>query len=259
MQADALPLAGAERARACPRSRSRRRAGRGRARARRGAAVRISPSAEPELRRRPPRRGRRRRAHGPREYGDFRSTKFAIASSAASKRSPDEHDGERRLGGDHRVPGRRRASSPARIASASAHRQVGQRGVELPAAPLARELRRRLDAADAVRDLDELRQLRRSAPRSGRPRPRARPASRARPTARTPRRAPRAPRPAARAARRASARSRAWWAIMSSTSRWPESANSSPSRKRCSGGWPAPSMPHARPRPRAGCRARGRT
>ena len=39
----------------------------------------------------------------------------------------------------------------------------------------------------------------------------------------------------------------AWWAIMPSTSRWPESANSSPTRKRCSGGWPEPSsrMPAA--------------
>jgi hypothetical protein len=32
----------------------------------------------------------------------------------------------------------------------------------------------------------------------------------------------------------------AWWASMSSTSRCPESANASPSRNRCSGGFPEP-------------------
>ena len=34
--------------------------------------------------------------------------------------------------------------------------QVGEHRVEVPAAPLARELLRRLDSAEAVRDLDEL-------------------------------------------------------------------------------------------------------
>ena len=83
-------------------------------------------------------------------------------------------------------------------------------------------------------------------------RPRARRASRARPTARRPRRARRAPPPAGRAARRASGPSRAWWAIMPSTSRCPDSANSSPTRKRCSGGLPGAEQPHAARPPRAG-------
>ena len=40
--------------------------------------------------------------------------------------------------------------------------------------------------------------------------------------------------------------SAACWSIMPSTSRWPESANSSPTRKRCSGGLPGAEPPHAR-------------
>ena len=54
---------------------------------------------------RPRRRARRRRASGRAMYGDFRSTKLAIASSAASNRSPESDDRERGLGLDHRVPG----------------------------------------------------------------------------------------------------------------------------------------------------------
>ena len=50
----------------------------------------------------------------------------------------------------------------------------------------------------------------------------------------------------------------AWWAIMPSTSRCPESANARPSRKRCSGGCPEPRA--ACPsRPSACSAARGRT
>ena len=68
----------------------------------------------------------------------------------------------------------------------------------------------------------------------------ARPASRARPTARRPRRARRAPpsgSPSCSPSERATA---VWWTIMSSTSWRPESANSSPTRKRCNGGFPDP-------------------
>ena len=62
-----------------PGSRSRRRAGRGRARARRGAAARTSASGSPSRARRL--RGELGdRTRVPRKYGDFRSTKSAIAS-----------------------------------------------------------------------------------------------------------------------------------------------------------------------------------
>ena len=81
----------------------------------------------------------------------------------------------------------------------------------------------------------------RAAPRAGPPRPSARPATRARPTARTP--PPSASStssgsPSCSPSARAIA---AWWTIMSATSRWPERANSSPTRNRCSGALPAPS------------------
>ena len=159
-----------------------------------------------------------------------------------------------------RAPARRRSPRPRsrpsrarrRSLPASAHRSVASVGIELLAAALAGERRRRLDPADAVRDLDELRELR--DPRRERDAFAldAVRASRARPTARRP--LPSASStssgsPSCSPSARASA---ACWAIMPSTSRWPESANSSPTRKRCSGGLPAPDEPQSRPRRPAG-------
>ena len=57
---------------------------------------------------RPRARGRPPRASGRSSTGDFRSVKSAIASSADSSSVVGEHDLERRLRLDHRVPRRRR-------------------------------------------------------------------------------------------------------------------------------------------------------
>ena len=145
--------------RACPRSRSRRRAGRGRGRARRGAASGPASSAA-RARRRPPRRARRPPRAWPSMYGDFRSTKFAIASSASSNRSPESTTASAGSASitASQVP---TASRPGEDQLRLVAHELGERGVELLAAPARVPASlRRLDAADAVRDLDELRELR---------------------------------------------------------------------------------------------------
>ena len=170
-----------------------------------------------------------------------------------------EHDGERRLGLDHRshVP---TASSPPRIVSASAQMSAGQRGVELL-------------AARACGRAPSPPRRRRPGARPRRTRPAARGATR--PARPSPSSSPGQPRPShcsydaaerrehARRAARAARPGRAPWrrggSIMSSISRWPESANSSPTRKRCSGGLPEPEQPHARRRGPQRCAARGGT
>ena len=250
VHAHALPLARRRAARACPRSRSRCRAARSRARARRGAACAARRPARPSCAPAAAARSATARAC-PSVYGDFRSTKFAIARSAASNCSPESTTASAGSASitASQVPTASRSAEKHR--SASAQTSAASAGSNCLPAALAGERLARLDAADAVRDLDELARAARAARRAGSPRPRARPASRARPTARRPRRARRAPRRAARAARARVRAIAAWWAIMSSTSRCPESANSSPTRKRCSGGLPAPMTPHRR----RGCRA----
>ena len=95
---------------------------------------------------------------------------------------------------------------------------------------------------DAVGHLGVLGQLRQPGRHRHVVAARARPASPCRPTARRPRRAPRPPRPAGSSCSASDAAMAAWWSIMPSTSRWPERANSSPTRKRCSGGRPAPTI-----------------
>ena len=92
-------------------------------------------------------------------YGDFRSTKFAIAISAASNRSPESTTAS---AGSAPITASQvsTASRRRRITSRVCAEQAAQRRVELLAAALARQLLRGLDAADAVGDLDELGQLR---------------------------------------------------------------------------------------------------
>jgi hypothetical protein len=168
----------------------------------------------------------------------LRSTKFAIASSAASKRSPESTTARRRLGGDHRVPGLQRVEPVEDLAGVRAQAS-GQLRVELTAAALPRDRRRGLDPAGAVRHLDELRQmgdarrdrdgiaLELTGPSAAVPHL-VRGGERGQDVAREPQ---------LLAERAGDARV---LATMSSTSRWPENANSSPTRKRCSGGRPAP-------------------
>ena len=178
--------------RACPRSRSRRRGGRSRARGRRGAAVRTSSSPSPSCA--PASAASSATAREwPSVYGDLRSTKLAIASSAASKRSPDEHDGERGLGRDHRVPGPRRRRGPRGSRRPRAHERAASAGSNCLPRALARQRRRaprrRRCGGRPRRTPPAARAARRAAPR----RPRARPASPGRPTARRTRRARRGP------------------------------------------------------------------
>ena len=143
----------------------------------------------------------------PSMYGDFRSTKFAIASSAASKRLALERDGERRLGVDHGVPRDDRVEAVEQRGRLGVD-EVAEGRVELAAATFPDERPRALDAADAVRDLDELGELREPRRERDRLAAAARRASPSRPTARRPRRARRARRRTARAARRARGPSR---------------------------------------------------
>ena len=110
------------------------------------------------------RAGRRWRARPPRDecprlYGDFRSTKLATASSAASNRS---HESTTASAGSDSITASQvsRSSRPSKIRSPSAQISICQLGVELAVPALAGETLRRLDPASAVRDLDELRQLR---------------------------------------------------------------------------------------------------
>ena len=154
-----------------------------------------------------------------------------------------QRDGERRLGVDHGVPradarrGRRGSSSASRTRSRDERRVelAGRRAcARAPSPP-----RRRRPGARPRRTRASC--ASRAATGIASPCELARPAL-ARPTARRPRR---------RASStvvgqlellgRACRAIAAWWSIMSSTSRWPETANSSPIRKRCSGGLPAPS------------------
>ena len=69
-----------------------------------------------------------------------------------------EHDRERGLGRDHRVPGADRLEIPQDRVGVLAE-ECRRRGIELRAAALHRDRRRRVDPADPVRDLDELREL----------------------------------------------------------------------------------------------------
>ena len=145
---------------------------------------------QPELVGRPPPPGRRPRARGRAMYGDLRSTKFAIAQQRGVELLAGQHDGERRLGVDHRIPG------PDRVQAGEDHlglvRTISRASAGsncVPRAPRASAFAA-VDAADAVGDLDELGELR--DPRRDRTLlalQLARPA-RARPTARTRRRAP---------------------------------------------------------------------
>ena len=131
------------------------------------------------------------------------------------------------------------ASRSPRIASSSSRTSAASTGSNWRPARRCGRAPGRRDAADSVRDLDELGDLR-DARGERDASPARRPASPSRPTARTRRRA--RPHLAGSPSCAASARaSSAWWLIMSSTSRRPETANSSPIRNRCSGGFPAPS------------------
>ena len=180
----------------------------------------------------------------PSVYGDLRSTKSAIASSAAStarRTSTTASAGSASITASHVAT----ASSPREHLRLVAERAPRQRRVEL----LRRRARRASSLAastppDAVRHLDELRELGDPRGERDRRRPRARPASPCRPTAR--RRAPsasstasgspssrrRAPAPSPRGGR-SSRRPRGG----------PRRANSSPIRKRCSGGLPGAEEP----------------
>ena len=168
----ALPLAGAERAAACPRSRSRRRAGRSRARARRAAASRTSASGSPSCApaaaassataRDVAERVRRLQVD---EVRDREQRRVELLAG--------EHDRERRLGGDHRVPGARssrgrRGSSRASVADELA-RASGSNCLPLRVARRARRPRRRRRRGARPR---RTRRAARSARRSGSSSPR---------------------------------------------------------------------------------------
>ena len=70
-----------------------------------------------------------------------------------------EHDRERRLGLDHRIPRRDRVKAREDHVRLRAH-ELRQLGVKLLAGALSGEFLRRVNSPDPVRDLDELRQLR---------------------------------------------------------------------------------------------------
>ena len=91
----------APRAPACPGSRSRRRACRSSARGPARRTVRTSAADMPMLDAASAARSATAAAW-PSEYGDFRSMKSATASSACVELARRQHDGERRLGADHR-------------------------------------------------------------------------------------------------------------------------------------------------------------
>ena len=226
MQAHALPLAGAERPALVPDRVRDPEPARGRARARRGAACARSPSARPS---RAPGVGGEvgDRAGVPEHVRRLEVDEVRDREQRGVEPLPREHDGERRLGVDHRVPGADRVEAGedhlavgARAASASAGSNCLPRALarQRPSPP-----RRRRRGGRPRRT----RPAARSAPRAAPPRPSARPATRARPTART--RAPSASStssgsPSCSPSARAIA---AWCSIIPSTSRWPESANSS--------------------------------
>ena len=69
-----------------------------------------------------------------------------------------EHDGQRRLGVDHGIPGADRVESGQQAVAVGCD-DCGELRIELLPAASLRELLRAVDAADAVCDLDELRQL----------------------------------------------------------------------------------------------------
>ena len=171
----------------------------------------------------------------------MRSTKFAIATSAASKRSPESTTASAGSASitASQVPIESR--SP-KISSALGAHQRRQRGIELLAAALPRHRGRRLDPADAVRDLDELGDLR--DPRRQRD---VVALQAARPAAPVPLLVGGAQRrrctaPGSPSCSRAGRASSACWAIIVvHLAVAGESRTSSPTRKRCSGGLPAPS------------------
>ena len=84
--------------------------------------------------------------------------KSAIARSASSNSSPGEDEREPGLGVDHRLPGPDSVELGEDRLGVGAQ-ELGQVRVELRAGASARELRRRIDTPDAVRNLGELRQL----------------------------------------------------------------------------------------------------
>ena len=188
--------------------------------------------------------------------GDFRSTKFAIASSAAS--TPSSERGTERTGSAAITTSHARVeSSPARIASASASKSAASAGSNcVPARRVASVTPRRgrLPCARPRRTPP----VAPAVPRSGSTRPRDDLANRDRPTARTRRRQ--------RPARPATAR-----AVRPASPPAPRAAGSSPrlrgvprERTRGQPGTDAaagsqPRSARAKRRPRAGFEARGRT
>ena len=249
VQADPLPLAGAERPRLVP----------DRVRDAQPAEAVDEPGAPQRRRRR--RRGRPSRcpasaassataAAWPSVYGDFRSTKFATAAQRGVELVGRRHDGQRRLGVDHRVPRADRRRAPTRIISPSSQISRAAPGrTACPAAPRAsaRPRRRRPRGGRPRRT----RPAARAARRSARLRRRARRASRGRPTARRrsrPRPAPPSGRPSCSASDAASA---AWWSIIPSRSRRPERRTRARRGSDAAAGCPAPtsrSSPRRRPR-----------
>ena len=89
----------------------------------------------------------------------MRSTKFAIASSAASNCAARQRDGKRRLGLDHGVPRDQRVEVREDLVRFGIQ-EIAECRIELAAATLPYERPRSLDAADPVRDLHELAELR---------------------------------------------------------------------------------------------------
>ena len=199
----AAPIRRRRAARACRGSRSRRRAGRSRARApRAGGAARRRRQASPA----PASAARSATARAcPRKYGDFRSTKVAIAARARSNRSSSRTTES--PGSASTTALQLDASSrPGRIASAScmsASTTCGSNCLPRRCRATALRPRRRRPGSRPPRTP----RTARCAPVTAPVRRAGRRASRARPTARTTRRAHRTPPPTARAARRACARS----------------------------------------------------
>ena len=172
----------------------------------------------------------------------------ATPASAASNWSPRQHARPARARPSMTASQVAAVSRPPRISSASRAQQRGQRRVELRAAHACAPASVAASVPpDAVRDLDELGQLRdprrdrdtvaRQLPRPALPVPLLVGAPTASSTA--------SGNPSCAASVRASA---ACCAIIPSRSRWPENANSSPTRNRCSGGLPAADQPQRRGR-----------
>ena len=106
----------------------------------------------------------------PRVYGDLRSTKFAIATSAASKRS---HERTTASVGSASITASQVSSVVEALQDhlAFGADQLGEVRIELVVGALARESLGGLDATGAVCDLERTPQAARCAPRVGSPRP----------------------------------------------------------------------------------------